>query len=140
MVVVGVLLVVALACLCVGLFLSSAVWLIGSLAASVLAGFLIYRPRASVAISRLPGIGRTPARHSAGAAPPGTRAELGAGPPDPQVWVDDGRPRYHRRDCQIVHDQHAEPIALTQAREDGFIACSLCQPVQAVIRRPNGSG
>jgi hypothetical protein len=129
-----------LACLCVGLLLSSAVWLIGSLAASVLAGFVIYRPRASVAISRLPGMKRTRARHSAGAAPLGTRAELGAGPRDPRVWVVDGRPRYHRRDCQLVHDQHAEPVPLTQAREDGFIACSLCAPVQAVIRRPNDSG
>ncbi|MGH8962927.1 MAG: hypothetical protein ACRDWT_17365 [Jatrophihabitantaceae bacterium] len=59
-------------------------------------------------------------------------ATAAAGDPDPehggQVWVVDGRPRYHRRDCMIIKDQQAEPIPSEQATEDGFMPCSLCDP------------
>jgi len=47
---------------------------------------------------------------------------------DPDVWVIDGRPRYHRRECEIIDGQDAEPVPLRQASEDGFIPCALCQP------------
>jgi hypothetical protein len=45
-----------------------------------------------------------------------------------QVWVIDGRPRYHLADCMIIKGQGAEPIPFEQATEDGFIPCSLCEP------------
>jgi hypothetical protein len=130
-VLVAVLLVVALASLCVGLFLSSSAWLLASLTASVLAGLLMHRSRVAFTILRLPTTRRTRARYAAGAAPPGTGAELGAKPPDADVWVLGGRPRYHRRGCQIIRNQDAEAVPLSQARDDGFIACSLCQPALA---------
>jgi hypothetical protein len=44
------------------------------------------------------------------------------------VWVVDGRPRYHLADCMIIKDQQAEEISLEQAAEDGFMACSMCEP------------
>ena len=44
------------------------------------------------------------------------------------VWVVDGRPRYHLGDCMIIKDQDAQEIPLAQASEDGFMACSMCQP------------
>lgn len=106
------LLVAALACLCVGLLLSSAPWLAASIAASVLAGVLIYRRRGR--------LGAANRRHTA------QPATQGAG--DPDVWVIDGRPRYHRRGCEIIDGQEAEPVPRSQATEDGFIPCSLCQP------------
>lgn len=45
-----------------------------------------------------------------------------------QVWVVDGRPRYHRSDCMIIKGQDAEPIPYQQAIDDGFMPCSLCDP------------
>ena len=123
------LLVTALVSLCVGLLLSSTVWLIVSLVASVLAGLLIYRNREFFAISRPPRAKRPPtAKHADDA----EQTEVDAGPaserPDPTVWVVDGRPRYHRSGCQIIGDQDAVTIPLSQASEDGFIPCSLCEP------------
>lgn len=54
---------------------------------------------------------------------------------DDEVWVIDGRPRYHRGDCAIIKGQDAEPIPYEQATEDGFMSCSLCEP-DAVTRPP----
>jgi len=59
------------------------------------------------------------AEHGALAAP-----EANAG----DVWVIDGRPRYHLESCAIIQGQDAEPIPLAQATEDGFMPCSLCEP------------
>ena len=126
-----VLLVAGLVCLCIGLLLSSTAWLIGSLAASVIAGVLIYRNRSLFAIPRpTPTTRRPPGKHSVAAAPaPPVRASAVVPPrADPEVWVVDGRPRYHREGCQILTDQDAEVIPLSQADEDGFIPCSLCEP------------
>lgn len=47
------------------------------------------------------------------------------------VWVIDGRPRYHLGSCPIIQGQDAEPIPLDQAVEDGFMPCSLCEPTLA---------
>jgi hypothetical protein len=142
-----VLLIAALVCLCIGLLLSSTAWLIGSLAASVIAGLLIYRHRDAFAISRPP---RTPrkasprtasasstaaaaaervaAKHASAVDEPERPAEPAPDRRDPDVWVVDGRPRYHREGCQIIDEQSAETIPLSQASEDGFIPCSLCEP------------
>jgi hypothetical protein len=110
-VLVALLLVAALACLCLGLLLSSTPWLAASVTASVVAGLLIYRHQVEL---RTAG-GRRAAQPARGAG-------------DPEVWVIDGRPRYHRRTCEILDGHDAEPVPLSQANEDGFIACSLCQP------------
>jgi hypothetical protein len=44
----------------------------------------------------------------------------------PQVWVRNGRPRYHAEDCLIIKGQEAVAIPLAQAEADGFAPCSLC--------------
>ena len=49
-------------------------------------------------------------------------------PAAPDVWVIDGRPRFHRVDCVQLVGQPIEPIPASQALEDGFIPCSLCAP------------
>jgi hypothetical protein len=110
-VLVALLLVVALAFLCVGLLLSSSPWLVASVAASVVAGLLIRRRRALL---------RTADGQQAALAAPSAA--------DPDVWVIDGRPRYHRRECEIIDGQDAEPVSLSQAGENGFIPCALCEP------------
>lgn len=132
------LLVAGLACLCVGLLLSSSAWLIASLACSVVAGLLIYRNRDSFAIargSRRSGRsgrsgrpGSSTGKHAASASTASIASAAPAARPDPDVWVVDGRPRYHRANCEIIQAQHPEAIPLSQADEDGFIPCSLCQP------------
>lgn len=131
------LLVAGLVCLCVGLLLSSTAWLIASLACSVVAGLAIYRNREAFAVAR-PGRAKPPARSQPAArrsvgkhavdVEPTTVAEPAR--PDPDVWVVDGRPRYHRERCQIIDEQDAEPIPLSQAADDGFIPCSLCLPAR----------
>lgn len=128
MLVVG-LLVAGLVCLCIGLLLSSTAWLIGSLAASVVAGVLIYRNRSLFAIPRpTPTTRRPPGKHAVAAEPIAPVSAESPPRPDPDVWVVDGRPRYHREGCQILSDQDAEVVPLSQADEDGFIPCSLCEP------------
>jgi hypothetical protein len=48
--------------------------------------------------------------------------------PAGEVWVIDGRPRFHLASCAIIQGQDAEPIPFDQATEDGFMPCSLCEP------------
>ena len=132
------LLVAGLVCLCAGLLLSSTAWLIASLACSVVAGLLIYRNRAEFVIARPGQAQRSPRTQAASSRPVGKHAidaddepvasDVGPARPDPDVWVVDGRPRYHRQRCQIIDEQDAEAIPLSQAAEDGFIPCSLCLP------------
>ncbi len=149
-----VLLLIGLACLAVGLLLSSTMWLIISLGASMLAALLLYYNRNRIATAR-PG---SPPRQSPSAeAETKAKAETGADadpgpdatalmgtvspatpgtvphhpPADRDVWVVDGRPRYHRESCEIIRDQPVESIPHSQANEDGFIPCSLCQPDNA---------
>ena len=57
---------------------------------------------------------------------PPAATDYAAGPDD--VWVIDGRPRYHVQKCVIIQGQDAEPIPFAQAVEDGFMPCSLCEP------------
>ncbi len=124
------LLITGLVSLAVGLLLSSTTWLVVSLVASVVAGLLLYRSREPISVggtSRSADCGRHvggPDRHL----PVATLLEASE---DVDVWVVDGRPRYHRKGCDIMHDQPAEAIPLSQATEDGFIPCSLCEPDKA---------
>jgi hypothetical protein len=143
-VITGLLLIAAL-CLGVGLVLQSAVWLVASLIATAGAGFLLYKLRDVIAApggtaARLAG-GTDTRSESATVAP---RSPARDADPDPaerlteilptsaeQVWVIDGRPRYHLEGCAIIKGQDAEPIPYDQANEDGFMPCSLCEPERA---------
>lgn len=117
-----ILLVLGLASLVVGLILQSSGWLIASLAASVLAGTAMIRLRHTLGDQSAVRPDAQPTADQ----PPG---------PDVEVWVVDGRPLYHRQACELITTgalaDEAEPIALDQALEDGFLPCSLCQPVTA---------
>jgi len=149
-----VLLLGGLACLTIGLILSSSIWLVLSLVASLVAAAMLYRARAAAGTTSTPthadtdtaGTGPAASGRDATAVLPvvgpadavseeRNEADGPASPPDtvtadgrPEVWVIDGRPRYHRGNCDILSGQDAEPIPLSQATEDGFIACSLCEP------------
>lgn len=136
MVLIG-LLLLALVCLALGLVLTSSAWLIASLIASAGAGLLLWKTsseltqstrRARAAATRAePAVDDAPAAVADGAA-----ASVGAAPApeaaDLEVWVIDGRPRYHLANCAIIKGQDAEPIPFSQATEDGFMPCSLCEP------------
>lgn len=167
--VIAVLLLIALACLVVGLVLANAAWLIASLIGSAGAAYLLFRARRSLPWHA--GASSRPAEDAAGASAPAPTESLAeaepptdAQPATPtadaptdaesapatadapievapvtataptgapvsrEVWVIDGRPRYHLGDCAIIQGQNAEPIPWEQATEDGFMPCSLCEP------------
>lgn len=69
----------------------------------------------------------TEERVAAGSAAIVAPPTLGAAEPD-DVWVVDGRPRYHRPGCALIPRESAEQIPLEQALEDGFVPCPVCQP------------
>jgi hypothetical protein len=122
------LLVIALVCIVVGVVTATAPWFIGSLVASALAGIMLWQERNRTRREAH----TTPPDRSAGA-PAGSADDV---PADPlaadQVWVVDGRPRYHLEGCATIAGQPAEQISLAQAKQDGFIPCSLCAPTTAV--------
>ncbi|MFN2518267.1 MAG: hypothetical protein ABR604_04360 [Jatrophihabitantaceae bacterium] len=149
------LLLVALVCVVLGVVLQSAVWLVASLIATAGAGFLLYKlrdviaaPKSAVASEGLStpddADAAAPARdaeHGAvaprgvvasnaatGEPGPADVAAASAKPDDDQVWVIDGRPRYHLGDCPIIKGQAAEVIPFEQATDDGFTPCALCEP------------
>ncbi len=150
MVIIG-LLLIALVCLVLGLILKSAVWLVASLIATAGAGFVLYKLRNVLATPKQARQAPSPERPEATqpeeldqahadpaqADPPEadrnvpaslrSQADTIAADPD-EVWVIDGRPRYHLGDCAIIKGQDAEPIPYEQATEDGFMPCSLCEP------------
>jgi hypothetical protein len=47
---------------------------------------------------------------------------------DVDVFVVDGRPRYHLEDCPHLADREVIPLPVPEAREAGFTPCSLCKP------------
>ncbi|WP_375485214.1 hypothetical protein [uncultured Jatrophihabitans sp.] len=47
------------------------------------------------------------------------------------VWVVDGFPDYHRRECVELVGLDAEPVPHDQAVEDGFRECTVCRPEAA---------
>jgi outer membrane biosynthesis protein TonB len=187
------LLLIALACLVLGLATSGALWFVASVLASAGAGCLLVRLRSATRARRAAPAHSVPA-HSPPAPPELAQPELAQpepaqpepaqpepaqpepaqpepaqpepaqpepaqpepAPPEPaqpepaqpepaqpepaqpepaqpepvagEVWVIDGRPRYHLADCAIIAGQNAEPIPFEQADEDGFMPCSLCEP------------
>jgi hypothetical protein len=137
------LLVIAAACLALGLVTQSAVWLIASLIATGGAAFLLVKLRAVIATPTASPAARPSATSAASApaasvapdSPAATTGEIprtpSAAPAGREVWVIDGRPRYHLGDCAIIKGQDAEAIPFDQATEDGFMPCSLCEPQAA---------
>ena len=65
-------------------------------------------------------------------------ADEPAAGPDAQrpVWVVDGRPEYHREDCPRLQGIDSEAIPWAQATEDGFTACTRCDPDAAAAAGP----
>lgn len=49
------------------------------------------------------------------------------------VYVVDGRPRYHLAGCVHLMDKEAEPIPVNEASELGFTPCGLCEPDSALL-------
>jgi hypothetical protein len=47
---------------------------------------------------------------------------------DTDVWVVDGKLRFHRRDCLMIKQLNAVPIPVDKAQSDGFLPCPLCHP------------
>jgi hypothetical protein len=117
------LLVAALVCIVVGIATASGPWFVASLVASAAAGFLLWQRRNTLGARAR---SEPDARADTGRdTDPGADA---ANPAPDQVWVVDGRPRYHLAGCATVAGLPAEPISLAQAKQDGFIPCSLCAP------------
>jgi len=49
------------------------------------------------------------------------------------VYVVDGRPRYHLPDCPHLHGREAEPLPVNEAVELGFSPCGRCEPDSALV-------
>lgn len=45
-----------------------------------------------------------------------------------EIFVVDGRPRYHLFSCEFLDGREAIPLLVGEAREDGFTPCALCTP------------
>ena len=122
------LLVIAFVCIIVGVITAAGPWFIGSLVASALAGIILWQRRSHTG-GRNSGTPPT-----AGADSPSDTATdaLVESLATEDVWVVDGRPRYHLSGCATIAGQQAEQIPLAQAKQDGFIPCSLCAPSAAV--------
>jgi hypothetical protein len=152
MVMIG-LLLIALISLALGLVLPSSAWLIASLIASGGAGYLLWKARSAIAAATATpahvgepvpagisnGVGNAPAsetsaRPSLSASTAAADVAASSSADEGEVWVIDGRPRYHLAECAIIQGQDAEPIPFEQATEDGFMACSLCEPNVVLAR------
>lgn len=49
------------------------------------------------------------------------------------VYVVDGRPRYHLADCPHLHDRESEPVPVGEAVELGFTPCGRCEPDSVLL-------
>jgi hypothetical protein len=50
-----------------------------------------------------------------------------------EVFVVDGRPRYHLDTCGHLVGKESEPISVAEAVELGFTPCSFCRPDDALL-------
>ena len=75
--------------------------------------------------------GLPPAAAAAAAAPAAASGEL------TEVWVVDGKPDYHRPECERLQGEDGVAVPYRQAVEDGFSACSACRPDAASAGRPD---
>ncbi|MGH8861021.1 MAG: hypothetical protein ACRDVG_07260, partial [Jatrophihabitantaceae bacterium] len=137
MVLIG-LLLAALACLVVGLVLASGIWLLASLVASAVAGYMLWRQREQIAartgVHKNQAAPKTPPEQTAlvtgsafAAAQDGAPAEQRSYAA-PDVWVVDGKPQFHRAGCSEIPAGGAQAIPFAEAVEDGFTACAACTP------------
>src|SRR5689334_2365527 len=110
------LLLVALVCLVVGLILANGAFLIASLVASAVAGYVLWRERKQITAKT--GVHKDQA-------PPKTTPESSlvtgtAFKPNPdsaanaeqKVWVVDGQPQFHTEKCAAIQNLDAEAIPL----------------------------
>ena len=134
MILIGLLLIAAV-CLAVGLDLASAVWLVGSLAATAAAAYLLWRNRHKIGAPATPAAEPDADEHDDSGPfapiPPAHDVPVTAD----DVWVVDGRPEYHQAGCARLGPA-AERIPRTQAIEDGFVACAVCRPATLVPAAP----
>ncbi|MDG4788755.1 hypothetical protein O7626_22995 [Micromonospora sp. WMMD1102] len=49
------------------------------------------------------------------------------------VYVVDGRPRYHLVDCAHLSGRESEPLPVSEAVELGFTPCGRCEPATALL-------
>ncbi|AVT39341.1 hypothetical protein [Plantactinospora sp. BB1] len=49
------------------------------------------------------------------------------------VYVVDGRPRYHLADCAHLAGRESEPLPVSEAVELGFTPCGHCEPATALL-------
>lgn len=146
MVLIG-LLVVALACLVLGLIMASGIWLVASLVASAVAGYVLWRQREQIAArSGMHKDQAAPKTTPAGGAPAAVTGTASGGRSDKtaktsddgaagsdanleqHVWVVDTMPQFHAEDCAAIQNLESEAIPLAQAIEDGFTECTVCKP------------
>lgn len=122
MVLIG-LLLAALVCIVLGVVFASAPWLVGSLGASLLAGFVLWRQRTELPERAAAGEATASAEPASAAAP----GAAGSSASDRSVWVVDGLPQFHRETCRRTDGLEAEAIPFLQATEDGFLPCTVCE-------------
>jgi hypothetical protein len=59
---------------------------------------------------------------------------------NPEVFVIDGRPRYHLRGCVHLLGRPSEPLTLREAAEElGFTPCALCEPNRTMVAEASQS-
>jgi hypothetical protein len=54
-----------------------------------------------------------------------------------RVLVVEGRPRYHVEGCRYLAGKDARSVDVGQARSDGFTACGVCKPDEALAAAPS---
>jgi hypothetical protein len=78
----------------------------------------------------------------AGSRPQSSDADAGARSAEPsapvsgRVLVVEGRPRYHVAGCRYLTGKQADEVAVDKARSDGFSACGVCKPDEALAAAP----
>lgn len=136
----GALVLVALVLLVIGLIGPSLGFVYASIGASLAAfaflvvGILQRRKEEPVGIDGAP----TPAADIAAASrapetrPVATEELVGAPAGGGEVLVVEGRPRYHVAGCRYLSGKDPKSIEVGQARADGFTACGVCKPDEAL--------
>jgi hypothetical protein len=140
----GALVLVALVLLVIGLIGPSLGFVYASIGASLAAfaflvvGILQRRREESVGVEGAPTSAadlaaaiRTPETHAV------TSAELAtASGASGEVLVVEGRPRYHVAGCRYLTGKDAKGVEVGQAQADGFTACGVCKPDEALAAAP----
>ena len=55
-----------------------------------------------------------------------------------EVLVVDEHPRYHLADCRWLAGRTTIPLAVDEARTDGFTPCAFCAPDRGLAERERG--